>query len=130
MNVKLLRKVKRHILAEPKCLLMFGWARFKEQGHKLFTDDGDTRPFGKCGTAGCIAGWACILEGEKALIPSEYERKARLLLSLNKLEAERLFYPMHWPQKFSGGSKDDGKSKTAKVAAARIEHFIRTKGKE
>jgi hypothetical protein len=127
MNVKLLRKVKRRILAEPKRLYMTSYLAFDR--------DVVDRPMPKCGTVGCIAGWACIIAMPK-LSPQEIWRqfavgfKAMELLGLTDEEKFRLFEPGAWPKQFERGTSDDGKKKTAEVAAARIEHFIKTKGKE
>lgn len=128
MNVKLLRKVVKHILAEPKRLVMGSWLQ-----RKLYEDDyidanDIARPFPKCGTAGCIAGWTCELSKKGHVRRIDW--MAKRLLGLTTLEARRLFLPDQWPDRFGSGVADDGKKKTAAIAAARIEHFIKTKGKE
>lgn len=129
MNVKLLRKVKKHILEEPKRLQMGSYIRVKG---KMPLD----RPWPKCGTAGCIAGWACILSAKKGTDPYELYTdtavgaEAQELLGITFYERHRLFEPIFWPMQFTAGLADDGKAKTAKVAAARIEHFIKTEGRE
>jgi len=129
MNVKLLRKIAKYILAEPKRLYMSSYIHTKEQGAHVIE-----RPFAKCGTVACIAGWACILTIKRP--PLEIWREfsigdeAKDILGLSTKEAFRLFEPGAWPVEFSSGTSDDGKLNTAKVAIARINHFIRTKGKE
>lgn len=128
MNVKLLRKVAKHILQEPKRLVM--WKVLVTQSKDNPTVD--DRPFARCGTAACIAGWTCVLAKTnlEKKTPQNLLDEAERLLGLTVLEAELLFQPTAWPNKFHAGQVDDGKAKTAKVAAARIEHFIKTKGKE
>ena len=129
MNVKLLRKVAKHILAEPKRLYMTSFIRTKKHSGSI------GRPYAKCGTAGCIGGWACILE-LKVKDPHEFWQRhdvageARRLLELDYQQEYNLFEPSQWPKQFKRGTSDDGKKKTAQIAVARIEHFIKTKGKE
>lgn len=127
MNVELLRKVKKHILEEPKRLYMTSYMNFRKK-------DKIGRPFPKCGTTACIAGWACILtiDMEPALLyaSTSIGFEAQRLLDLSSDEKYRLFEPLGWPEQFKQGASGDGKKKTAEIAAARIEHFIRTKGRE
>ena len=126
MNVKLLRKVKRHILAEPKRLYMPAYIIRKEDGMDI------SRPFARCGTAACIAGWTYILSVKSKTPPrtGDEHTEAAELLGLTELQADRLFLPGNWPLDFRDGLTGDGKPETAKVAAARIEFFIKTKGKK
>lgn len=66
-------------------------------------DDEITSLYGRhCGTAACIAGWACILnpicqiDGEDVVVqgaPWEVEYRARDLLDLDKAMADQLFKP-------------------------------------
>jgi hypothetical protein len=128
MNVKLLRKVKKHILEEPKRLYMSDY--IKLEGESFIG-----REYAKCGTAACIAGWTCILslkelEPKKIKHSINENEKAAELLGISGSTAHRLFIPTNWPERFQGGCSDDGTEGTAKLAAARIEHFIKTKGRE
>jgi len=128
MNVKLLRKVKKHILEEPKRLYMSDYIKVESE-HHLYG-----RGYAKCGTAACIAGWTCILSLKET--PDAIRRTNDVhatggeLLGLTPGQAYRLFVPSVWPQKFTRGTSDDGSEATAKVAAARIEHFIKTEGRK
>jgi hypothetical protein len=125
MNVELLRKVKAHILAEPLRLVMSTVVASEEDGD---ADEVLWRAFPACGTVACIAGWACILSG---ISPRDASMsKAEGLLHLDVLQANRLFEPEQWPREFSDGITDDGEERTARACAARIEHFIKTKGCE
>ena len=131
MNVRLLRKIQEHILAEPKRYEQESWAT-------------------SCGTAACIGGWACILTGSrpKSVANETFDvfGKARRVLGLEYEAAERLFsvpceYVVRnaaifkaryiWPLKYQ---KRYLAAKTAKgrvrVAIDRINHFIKTKGAE
>lgn len=133
MNVKLLRKVQKHILEEPKRLQMWTYVKLKGHVGSNTGEDEITRPWAKCGTAACIAGWACVLKhGEiKARgLGALAHGNAAELLELNSEQANRLFLPDEWPEEFNKGFRDDGRKKTAEVAAARIDHFIKTKGRE
>lgn len=131
MNVKLLRKVKKHILEEPKRLYMRSYVRKRGEGIGLITSDTHRRrAFPRCGTAACIAGWSLILSGKEIDSTQGYRVEACELIGIPVDKSYRLFDPDGWPAKFREGAKDDGKTETAKVAAARIEHFIKTKGAE
>lgn len=118
MNVRLLRKVKDHILAEPRRLDMSVLMSFPS---------GESAP--PCGTVGCIAGWANYLEGgSRGGILT-----ATKLLELGRGYArrDRLFFIVFWPGNFSTRYINAKDAKTrAEVTAERIEHFIKTKGKE
>lgn len=102
MNIERLRAVKQKILDEPESFDMSDW---------------------ECGTTRCIGGWACLL------FPKEVDRyfseSASRILGLDHLQREKLFYQDEWPPEFR-----DPKIDPAKIAAARIEHFISTNGEE
>lgn len=136
MNVRMLRKLEKWIMAEPRRFDMRNWS-------------GNQRIINKnkppCGTVGCLAGMACHMQGMN-LTPgmSEVSKDeyipgvATKILDLTAGQAERLFYiaGMHysdiaWPASFAAAYKK-AKTPTAKVkvAVARIEHFIKTKGAE
>ena len=120
MNTKLLRKVQKAILAAPDQFEMNWFFRW-------------------CGGASCIAGWAIHING-KAKNLSEtrnqvrvgYEwKKACQLLKLTEPKALRLFLQPEWPNPFKRNYIAAKLPVTrAKVAAARITHFIKTKGRE
>lgn len=131
LNVKLLRKVQKHILAEPRRLNM-----------NVVVGKVDTSE-SPCGTVGCIAGWTCILSG----VPEADTdlRKAQSLLGLTREQRDRLFaeprygledydgtsYEAVWPKSFARRYENARTQKTmAKIAAGRIDHFIATKGAE
>jgi hypothetical protein len=127
MKVKLLRKVKKHILEEPKRLFMAWYVVRKGDDASVIRGMRDDR-FADCGTAACIAGWTLILSGEDT--PYSRSAAAAKLLGIDHNLAANLFEPSLWPAKFMDGLADDGDAYTAKVCAARIEHFIKTKGAE
>lgn len=133
MNVKLLQKVKRAILKRPDQFEMQSWF----QSNLYFYDDG-YRVSGGCGTAACIGGWAQhltlkskTLQQSKLkhvinVIPSPYE-----LLAVTQSQGERLFVDSAWPKKFRYGYRSATEPKErAEIAAKRIDHFIKTKGRE
>jgi hypothetical protein len=126
VNVKLLRKVKKHILATPLRLHMANWLLRKGLACRV-SETGEEIKFPSCKTAGCINGWGFILSGIKRE-PSV--GGGMRLFGLTKAQAEKLFLPSRWPNQFWKGRRDDGRKETATVAAARIEHFIKTKGRE
>ena len=113
MNVELLEKVKAAILKDPGSFNMSDW---------------------DCGTTACIAGHVMRLNGQSmhcSLINSGHVAR---LLGLDKLQAEALFYVGGWPTKFQEayGKASDRQDnvRMAAVAAERIDHFIKTKGRE
>lgn len=125
MNVALLKKIKARILAKPNAFRMDRWS---------------------CGTAHCIAGWACVLNGvkptklyvgaaDRSVTPdgTYVETRAADLLGLESADlggnAERLFYEYEWPARFRS-DPTVGRKLKAKRAAARIDHFIATGGAE
>ena len=142
MNVKLLREVEKRILAEPRRfdMMTFGDKLDKEAIEAL----GEEAP--PCGTVACIAGhvdWmthprlfaASVAIDRFARDDSIAERAAKELglgfeLSQDTY-AGRLFFDDEWPKKFQAAfSKAKTPLQRAEVAVKRIEHFIKTNGKE
>lgn len=130
MNVKLLRKVKNHILEEPRRFIMWTWRITKGSGTKYLADNNTYSSFAKCGTAACIAGWTCELARKD--VGLSYSETAGKLLNLDDEDARyRLFMASRWPNKFAIPFRNAKTAKSrAKIAAERIEHFISTKGAE
>lgn len=106
MKIRLLRKVQKAILAEPELFDM-------SENHK------------------CIAGWAAWVDTGN-LNPLTFDQYAQLLGMDDRLmEPERLFYVNNWPKRFRNAYRKAVKPLTrAKVAVARIDDFIATKGKK
>lgn len=138
MNVSKLRKVKDHILEEPKRFLMANWIRFSEKGRRGFTfftlnDKKKKREFAKCGTAACLGGWTVLLHRKnmtpEKMVESDVQSEASRILGLDCEESERLFLQSQWPEQFRT-FKDSGSVQDAQIAADRIEHFIQTNGAE
>lgn len=136
MNVKLLRKVKKHILAEPKRLVMWTW-KLQNTLQPKFLSDGYGNmprkfiPFAECGTAACIAGWTCLLSGKKNVEGNHISQTAIQLLGIPGSLTNSLFVVTFWPGQFRAKYHNAKTQKTrAKIAAERIEHFISTKGAE
>lgn len=69
LNEELWDRVKATILEEPKRLRMRLWGITKKRGPLFFQDEKNTPA---CGTVGCLAGWACVLNATKA--PSRFQR--------------------------------------------------------
>jgi hypothetical protein len=118
MNVELLQQVKQAILAEPDKFRMDRWS---------------------CGTAHCIAGWACLLrdipivEGDftTETVSGEYPGLvASKLLDLRGRAADKLFYTFGWPSRFRAPYLGATRRERAEIAAERIDHFIATDGRE
>ena len=140
MNVKLLREVEKRILAEPRRFDMMTF------GTKL--NKRTIRALGKqappCGTVACIAGHVDWMAHPRLFAASvalgDYDdsivKRAAKELGLGfelsqDTNAGRLFFDNEWPEKFQAALAE---AKTplqrAEVAVKRIEHFIKTNGKE
>lgn len=130
MNVKLLRKVAKHILSEPKRLRMLNWIMRGAPGEirKAQSDgwgESGTIRFPACGTVGCIAGWTCMLSGQEEL--GDVVPNARKLLRINAEAAVRLFYVADWPRHFRDRYfKATRQRERAKIVGEVIEDFIKT----
>lgn len=144
---RLLRRVIRHIKAEPRRLAMNTWfhAGVKESFEIYDPNFNDQRDVPPCGTAGCIAGWVAAL-GAPTKRPRTaggvIRRTAIRLLGIkgsgayNKINADeanpdyagdRLFFVESWPHRFRhifNGAKTH-RGRTA-ATIKRIEHFIKT----
>jgi hypothetical protein len=131
INVRLLREVAKHVVGDPKRLVMdiYLW-REKDVPDNRFPA---WKPqFPECGTIGCIAGWVVTLS-RKIKVPYQQVRKqAGFLLRVNSEQACNLFFPSCWPEKFSRQLlKHNPQTKRyAEITAKRIEHFIATNGAE
>ena len=142
MNVKLLRKVEKRILAEPRRfdMMTFGTKLNKRTIKAL----GKQAP--PCGTVACIAGhddwmahprlFAASVAIDRFHRDDSIEKRAAKELGLvfdpsQDTNAGRLFFDDEWPKKFQAAfSKAKTPLQRAKVAVKRIEHFIKTNGKE
>lgn len=122
MNVILLRMVRDKILEEPRQFNMYDWF------NSTLPDGG--RP-ANCGTACCIGGWAQTIA--QGLTPKEAWNGTwidpRILLGLDRDQGCLLFNEELWPKQFKSSPKA-GFVLRAKRAAARIDHFIITNGKQ
>jgi hypothetical protein len=139
MNTKLLEKTIKSIEEEPRRLDMKCWA-------KKVNPNNDANP--PCGTKACIAGHVAFVnrklyfyEFNGAAIKNfpgiHIDTYAQEALKLDSDQAGRLFYfknwndAVGWPRKFSVAyNKAKTAKQRAKVAVARIRHFIATKGQE
>lgn len=145
INVPLLRKVQKFLLAEPRRFYMDQGVVDIEYLRRACGIEIAEKAAPPCGTTCCIAGATYILGKniQKTLnfTKREWETVRKYAvreLGLQEDEAERLFYiiDMHgtdtgWPMKFCYAYAN---AKTplqrAKVGVARIEHFIKTNGAE
>lgn len=114
MNVKLLKQVRDYIIAHPDSYNQGSW----------------------CGTKCCIAGHAAVLSGKVSREAVDAEALSAVVdgaqsaLRLSALQADRLF--MDWPDQFPWASASDipDGAERSRIAADRINHFIKTKGAE
>lgn len=133
VNIPMLKKVRAAILKRPRQFEM----RSYFATNLYFGFMTEPKVPSHCGTAACIAGWALHLESDNTTLSQTAKHDCRLgpweaakrLLRINGEEACRLFDVGMWPRTFYVGYSVDPKTR-AKAAAARINHFIKTKGKE
>lgn len=124
MNVALLEKIAEVIVEQPDNFDMGDW---------------------HCDSSHCIGGWAQLLSGLPQtkdasnmadllgleFEPERLEDEGPDLHAHDNCESGRLFYEGNWPSKFRYyGSEEYDSADVARVAAARIRHFIATEGRE
>lgn len=121
MNIPLLRKVQNAILLNPMAFDMIDWRT-----------DSDYSP---CGSTACICGWAAVLADGKRK-PAEISRSRACdgTKDLDIRGTSKLFYASDWPKEFYRAYAEARRVKNheaaALIAAARIDHFIETEGRE
>lgn len=125
INVRLLRRIQKQIAKEPKQFRM----------DRYFQHYPGSIP--NCGTACCIGGWAITLGGkfktpeQARMEASDVHWSAKDALGLTIFQAARLFHLSNWPEPFRHEFFDARTlTQKAKVAIARIDRFIATKGAE
>lgn len=120
LNVRLLRRIQKHILEEPKRFEMEACVIRGKPGERVWTAN-EVIP--ACGTAACIAGWACILTDSNKT--GDMINRARQLLGLST--SERVFYDSSWPEPFKTRYRNCETARgRARAGADRIEHLITT----
>lgn len=117
MNVELLQRTRDAILANAEAFDIHRWG-WEENNRKI-----------SCNSPACISGWAVHLAGG----PMEDRGHGEWpqYLDLTKTQEMDLFYLYRWPMQFRKEfwSAPD-KQAVARVAAARIDHFVATEGRE
>lgn len=129
INVRLLRKIQKHILEEPR--------RYDQNLWRIEVDPATNPERPPCGTMACIGGWATALSGKERDSYLGWDVAMRLL-GLTREQADRLFDTVEkgtdlnkWPKKFvTAYLKAKTPRDRARVAVRRIDHFIKTKGAE
>lgn len=110
INLKMIRRVLRHVEADQRRLGMWAWAEFWTNEALVKFRDGKNCSIPPCGTIACMAGWTCILNGRNTAAQVEksiakyakkdsdgslalfhYQKKARKILGFTKDEAEKVF---------------------------------------
>lgn len=128
MNIELLEKVKPSLRKEPR---QFNMNRF------FYSNPNSNIP--NCGTSACIAGHTIAVynnvnlkEAREKLndrnennLYDSCEDLAIKLLDLTEEQADRLFFFNKWPLQFQKNHPNN-----VEQACARIDHFIKTEGKE
>lgn len=126
MNTRLLRRIQKHVLAEPRRLQMAEFVEKGAPGERIYSD-GMLTEIPACGTTACIAGWACLLSNAKRI--RNYGSRAAKLLGITRVQGSILFFTSGWPdqlaERYQGAST---KAAQAEVLKERIDHFISSKG--
>jgi hypothetical protein len=142
MKIRALEKLKRYILEEPRRYRQAAWFYSKESD--IFREQNPP-----CGTVGCLAGNACVMEGLKFLRNSvtrtvwivglkgkhlNVSDAAQKILGLTHREAEALFaaFPKDgWSPKaaeaYNAASTPEGR---AAAAAMELDRYIRKAKRE
>jgi hypothetical protein len=125
---RLLRRVVRHIKAEPLRYDQDETLIKVAPGEDFYYTNFGYRPAPACGTVGCLAGWVAALtlpkEKARTVNPIKY---ASLKLGLDEGQERRLFGSIcDWPNKFHQAYyRAKTPAKVAKVAGDRVEYFIK-----
>jgi len=141
VNVELLNKVKAVITEEPR---RYDQQAILCQGEELDYLQPIERP--PCGTVACIAGWTAVLAGPEGIERCRIWETAKDLLGIDKLQAQKLFSEIdictygeddtpemldRWPYAFAKAYEDaESPKERAAICVERIDHFIRTEGRE
>ena len=132
MNTKKLLRIKASILKHPGQFVMHSYFSKLNSLGKQATG---------CGTAACIAGWAIANEYKDKTLKEvttgdwryfiEPLEKAVQILDINLPQSYRLFNQDNWPDEFKDAWWEAKTAKQrAKVAADRIDFFIKTNGED
>jgi hypothetical protein len=129
MNVKLLRKVAKHVLAEPK--------RLRMEMLRTPMDDLPENLRPPCGTACCFAGWGIVLSKLSDGFDLSWPTYKGSPVGLGEQKVDelfdtpnnKLFFTGDWPDKFRLKYHAAKRPSTkAKIAVAALEDYIKTKG--
>lgn len=125
--VVVLDAIKAHFREDPRRLFMEQWyVRKGSLTHHIKFRDYDYPP---CGTVACIAGWICLLFGDKQPPPDFRETEtANALMGLGSytLYTDRLYYLDKWPEEFRDAYKlAHTPEERTEVTCNRIDHFIK-----
>ncbi len=148
MNKELLERVAQHIEAEPRRLQMSSWVEASPKSPcgttaciagwavLLTAPDFDaaldvarTPTLDDEGADDSWAHEARVLRtvGRE---DEDFDQAGRELLGIDRQQADRLFYMIGWPAEFVSGYDGRNAAEAARIAAARIRHFIATDGAE
>ncbi len=133
MNKPLLRKVIAVIEAEPRRIRMESW----------YSSQLSKQEVPRCGTVGCIAGWALLLDARhkpesyaatmKRVKARNYEstytyhEQAAKVVGLSVARSYRLFFTYGWPEHlFAAYHVAKTPAERACAVVRRIKHFMRT----
>jgi hypothetical protein len=128
-GARILRRVARHILAEP---LRYDQNATVEHGIPGEFRTGFNRIVPECGTVACIGGWIALLGAKnpkrvRSLQPPKLARTLGVPLENMCYLIAFVRNNYGWPEKHrTAYNRANTPRQRAKVAARRIEHFIKT----
>ena len=135
INYKLLERVKKHILEEPRRFHMDYFGTAAENVDPNNEDEVWEAP--ACGTVACIAGWATGLRGKKKYPDLKAVLRANEDTGIEALgitgdQAQDLFYTDNWPyglgNDYEDALQDHDYNLAAEIAVERIDLFIVSRG--
>ncbi len=126
---RMLRKVIAHILDEPLRYDQDEVLVYQEPGESFFYTIIGERKVPQCGTIGCLAGWVTALSlSKKKAEEVDPIKFAANKLGLSGYQRNSLFGGVFsWPEQFADAyHRAKTPLQVARVAAKRVEHFIKT----
>lgn len=128
-GARLLRKVAKHILEEPARYEQNVWLRLGVPGKVTNLEHIDNAPteFPACGTIACLGGWVNQLTSVRSRDDDTFRRACGQIGVDSEMGANLFGYNTGWPEPYMTAYENATTLRgKAKVAARRIEHFIKT----
>lgn len=127
----LLRKVRKHILEEPRRFNMSDWISRRyhtsDKHYDGFAGKVKASSYAKCGTAACIAGWTVLIHDGMQSSAISVSGRASQLLGITY--TDDLFGVTGWDDPYASQyQKARSVKEKAEIAGRYINHYIKTRG--